>query len=72
LLATLAPYSTKAITLKNQSQEQWRAIRPLTHWLRKKISNEKRGNPKYKGLRKKTSDEKRRNPKMQGAKKKDI
>jgi hypothetical protein len=38
--------------------------------VKKKISNEKRGNPKIQGAKKKTSDEKRSNHKMQGAKKK--
>jgi hypothetical protein len=47
---------------------------PKRKGLRKKTSDEKRGNPKCKGLKrkKKISDEKRGNPKRKGLRKKKI
>jgi hypothetical protein len=46
------------------SHEQRCATRPLVHWLIKKTSDEKRGNPKNaKGLIKKTPNKKIGNPK---------
>jgi hypothetical protein len=48
---------------RKQSHERRRALRPLTHWL-KKTFDEKRCTPKTQGARlKKTSDKKRGTPK---------
>jgi hypothetical protein len=49
---------------RKKSHERRRALRPLTHWI-KKTSDEKEALLKYKGLIKKTFDEKRDTPKMQ-------
>jgi hypothetical protein len=45
---------------------------PKRKWLKRKNSNEKRGNPKTQGAQKKDLQWKRGNPKTQGAQKKNL
>jgi hypothetical protein len=54
-LATLAPYSTKAITLSEPKPRAKAYYQTLTCWIRKKTSDEKEATLKHKGLKKRLS-----------------